>query len=470
MRAAHRQYRFDWMLYSAFDAASRLQNGSRKEYRYAAATVPYFRGILDAVFSLGEPGRIFLTLAARYFENIAKAHTRGQKTAITTFCFTPALLYAFEVVPICLEVLSAMMSLAYRRGSAEFLDYCNQIGFTETSCSSQRGALGAYLAGAGSPIDLVVTDTAGVCDTNANAFAFAASMLDRPFFQLDYPPTLSDERSESYHREDLRALIGFLEQHTGRRLDLDRLCHVVRTLHHQDELIAELDEYSRLVPNPLPVLFIFFAYAARFLFAGMEECTWLLESMLEVAERNRQCGSSGLARGEERARSLFCYIDHYAQDLRLWQMLDELGITHQASILSATWSPASPAARRARPGGAYRVSAPGRADLDSLLDDLASLNARMPMVKSIRGPYDAPHMWLEDTLTLAKLHSADCIVYSGTPGCRNTWGMVKLLVRDTEKAGFPTHVINADAFDERVQSWPATRERFEEFLAVRGVL
>ena len=70
-------------------------------------------------------------------------------------------------------------------------------------------------------------------------------------------------------------------------------------------------------------------------------------------------------------------------------------------------------------------------------------------------------------LSLAKLYSADFIVYNGTPGCRNTWGMVKLFARDTEKAGFPTYIMYADAFDDRVESWEATQDRFEEFLTVR---
>jgi hypothetical protein len=48
--------------------------------------------------------------------------------------------------------------------------------------------------------------------------------------------------------------------------------------------------------------------------------------------------------------------------------------------------------------------------------------------------------------------------------------MVKLFVRDTERAGYPTHVMTGDGFDERVQSWEATRERFEEFLRVRRLL
>jgi len=469
MRPAHREYKFDWMLYSAFDAAARMQSASPKEFGYAMATLPYFRDLLEALRAVGEPGRIFVQLAARYFGNIVSARERGRKTSMMTFCFSPALLYAFDVVPICLEVMSAIMGLTYRCGGAEFLDHCNEIGFTETSCSSQRGALGAYLAGLGAPIDMVVTDTPGVCDTNANAFAFAASYLEVPFFQLDYPPTLTDERATSYHREDFHALVEFLGEHTGRTLDLDRLRLVVQTLHHQDELIAELETYARMAPNPLPVYFTFFAYAARFLFAGMPGCTELLESMLVVAERNASVGRSGLTGGVERARGLFCYIDHYSLSLSFWRMLDELGITHQANILSATWSPAAPVSQQ-RPDGSYRVSETSTADLDALIDDLASLNSRMPMVKSIRGPYDAPHMWLEDTLALARLHHADFVVYSGTPGCRNTWGMVKPFARDTERAGYPTHIVNADAFDERVQSFAATRERFEEFLSVRRLL
>ena len=105
-----------------------------------------------------------------------------------------------------------------------------------------------------------------------------------------------------------------------------------------------------------------------------------------------------------------------------------------------------------------------------MVDSLALQNSRMPMVKSIRGPYDAPGMWLEDTVALAEMYQADSIIYSGTPGCRNTWGMVKLLARDTEEAGFPTHIMYSDSFDERVESWEATAARLDEFFAVRGLL
>jgi len=79
-------------------------------------------------------------------------------------------------------------------------------------------------------------------------------------------------------------------------------------------------------------------------------------------------------------------------------------------------------------------------------------------------------MWLEESLALAKMYNADCMLYNGTPGCRNTWGMVKPFARDVEKHGYPVHIMYDDAFDDRVESWEATKERLDEFFHIRGLL
>ena len=92
------------------------------------------------------------------------------------------------------------------------------------------------------------------------------------------------------------------------------------------------------------------------------------------------------------------------------------------------------------------------------------------MVKQIRGPYDAPHMWLDDTLAVARIMQPDFLAYIGTMGCRNTWGSVRLISRDMEKAGFPTFISYGDAFDNRVESWDTLQGRLEEFLRIRGLI
>jgi benzoyl-CoA reductase/2-hydroxyglutaryl-CoA dehydratase subunit BcrC/BadD/HgdB len=468
MRRETREYNFDWMLWNAFSAASRLKSGTEKEYQTILKYIPYFKGVVGAILGAGEPGQKFIEICSKYMENLVFAKEKGKKTAITTFCFSPAIFYAMDIMPICLEVLSVMMTFTYKRGTTEFLDYCNEVGFTETSCSSQRGTIGAYLAGIGTDVDMIITDTPGVCDTNANSFAFASAYLNKPFFQLDMPPDLTGSRSNEYHREDYKALIRFLEEQTGKKLDPERLRENLRELARQDEIIADLEDLARMVPNPLPVSFNLMVYASRFLFAGMPECTGVLESMLKVGRENAAKKISGLSGGVEKLRAFFCYIDHYAQNLQLWQMLDSNGIGYQGNILSRSWAHNAPhVAQYHKEEAAYNIDT---TDINSLIDSLGMINSRMPMIKSIRGPYDAPNMWLEDTLGLAKMYNADFLIYNGTPGCRNTWGMVKLFARDTEKAGYPTYIMYADAFDVRVQSWEATEERFMEFLKVRRLV
>jgi hypothetical protein len=150
----------------------------------------------------------------------------------------------------------------------------------------------------------------------------------------------------------------------------------------------------------------------------------------------------------------------------MFDWLSRNRVSHMGSMLSRTFSETAP----------YRTGAPGTCfsintkTLDTMIDTLADINARMPMTRTVRGPYDAPHMWLEDTLSLARIYRADCCIYNGTPGCRNTWSNVKLIMRDLEKRGIPTHLVYADAFDGRVENWETTAMRLDEFFSIRGLL
>ncbi|MBU1172867.1 MAG: 2-hydroxyacyl-CoA dehydratase family protein [Proteobacteria bacterium] len=466
MRPEIKEYNFDWMMCSIMMAASKTADGSLKEYQRLCEYIPYFRGILDPFVQEGKPGISFLKLFSDYMNNIVTAHDQGKKVGMTTFCFSPAILYSIGVVPVTLEILSTLGALMWKRGTADYLDYCVEQGLTETACSAQRGAMGAYLAGLGSEIDFVVCDTPGVCDTNANSFAFAASYLDKPFYQLNYPQTLSDDRTEKYHIADYRAMIEFLEQQTGRKLDMDQLKEILEEIKIQDQLVADLEELHRLVPTPLPVIYNLMIYGGRFMFAGDHKYTRLLTEMLQAAGEKAKKGLSGLRSGKEKIRAFLCYIDHYSMNLKFYDWLDDHGIAHMGGILSRTFTAGS-CYLDGLEGSAYAIDT---SSMEAILNSIAQMNARMPMVRSIRGQYDKPGMWLDETLSLVKMFKVDCVIYNGTPGCRNTWGMVKPYAMDLEKHGYPTHIMNSDAFDDRVESWEATVERLDEFFNVRGLL
>ncbi|MBU2511050.1 2-hydroxyacyl-CoA dehydratase family protein [bacterium] len=466
MRPEIKEYNYDWMLGSLLKVASEIGNSSEKEIQYLTNYIPYFKGTLSVLLREGEVGTCFIRLLDKYFDNILTAHQNSKKISAITFCLSPALFHAMNIVPVTLEVMTGLAGLLWKRGAYDYLDYGCELGFTETSCSSQRGALGAYLAGLGEEIDFLVCDTPGVCDTNANAFAFASTFMEKPFFQLNYPQTIGDEKTRKYHLDDYKDLITFLKEQTGKDLDVDRLREVLKEVDKQDDILAEIEDFYCLVPNPIPVIFNLFIYIGRFISAGLPEYTELLELMLEKVQQNAQKGITGLHFEQEKARVFMCYIDHYTLNLDFFDWLNRRGISHLGGILSRNFRDNTRYASELEKS-TYGIDT---STFETMLTSLSEMNATLPMVRSIRGPFDKPNMWLEESISLARLYHADCVVYNGTPGCRNTWGMVKPFAREVEKAGFPVHIMNGDAFDDRVESWESTVNRLEEFLSIRGLL
>jgi benzoyl-CoA reductase/2-hydroxyglutaryl-CoA dehydratase subunit BcrC/BadD/HgdB len=466
MRPEIQEYNYDWMMGSTLKAAANLPIGTQKELEFTYRYIPYYKNVAKSFLDAGDPGVQILELLAKYYENILTAKQQGKKICATTFCNSPVILYAMDIVPVTFELLTAIGAMVWKRGMFDYMDYCCEVGMPETSCSSQRGAMGAVLGELCEKIDFVICDTPGICDTNANAFAFTASYLDKPYYQLNFPSSIGDDRSQQYHIDDYKEMIKFIENHSGNKLDYDRLAEALKEVDKQDAMIADLEDMLMLTPTPIPPLFNLALYAGRFSFSGHPQYTKLLESMVKTAKQNMAAGITGLKNGEEKLRIFMCYIDHYTLDVNFFNYLEERGIAQVGSLLT----------RNFRDNNKYTqvmqdncygidISSP-----DAMLDSIAQMNARLPMVRSIRGPYDKHGMWLEESLALAKMYNADCMIYNGTPGCRNTWGMVKPFTRDIEKNGYPIHIMYDDAFDDRVESWEATRERLDEFFHIRGLL
>ncbi len=463
MRSVLREYNYDWRFWGILDNASKMFDATEKEFKHTAAFIPSFSATTEKLASTGPAGVKLVKATARYMENILHARERGKKLALITYNFSPAVLFAFDVVPYCLEGLSAFYAATWTKGIYESLDYCCEVGFTETSCSGQRVGLGAVLAGLAEKPDFIVCSTPGVCDSNANAFAFAGAYLDVPFCQLNYPPTLTDARAVEYHRADFKNMLAFLEEHTGNKPDLDRMRDVCREIVRQDEIICEIQEYQRLIPSPVPGIFNLFIYDIKVLFSGIRDGTEILEEMLKTVKDNAARGVAG--DGEERLRGFFFYIDHYCIQMKYWRWLEKNGISHIGTMMTDFWQADAPYAKgREEEGYVMDLT-----DMDTMIDSLAAQSSRMPMIKQIRGPYDAPHMWLDDTVGVAKLMKPDFLAFMGTMGCRNTWSMVKLITKDMEKLGYPTLILYADVFDNRVEPVDTFLGKIDEFLRVRGI-
>ena len=466
MKKETREYNYDWMLWSIFNAGSKAADGTAKEFEGLKRVLPNFRVVLNTFLRHGEPGILFFKMLKEYFDEVMTAHEQGKKICIGTFVTAKELFFAFDnVVPVWAEPMTVAATIALKKGTAEYMDYCCEIGFTETSCSAQRGSFGAYLAGLTEKPDFLICTAAGICDTNANAVQFMSAYLDLPFFQCNFPGKLTGKRVDDYQRQDYRAMIAFVEEQAGTRLNENRLREVLEETQRQDELTIELYDLARLVPCPMPPIFDLMAYGGRMSMSGRKSYTAVLESMLKTVRENASKGWAGTRSKKERARLLMCYIDHYTTDGRFWEWMDDQDISLMPTLIFTFFNQGI-AYANGREEETYKIDT---TNMDTMIDSLVGINSRMPMTKQLRGPYDAPGMWRDDLFCMTKLMKPDLAVYIGSMGCRNSWGINKLLQRDAERAGLPTMLLFADAFDDRVASWEACVDKISEFMQVRGI-
>ncbi len=466
MRPELLEYGYDEMLRRMFRTAGRALTATPKELSYVLKALPNWEDPLGLASSVGDTGRLLFDAIYGWMEDIVQAHEKGRKLVLTTFCYPVGILRGFNCVPLNMELMTAFGNVLWERGIFEFYDYCTELGMTETSCAGQRGAMGAYLAGAGEEPDFVLINSPGFCDSNANSFQFYSALKKVPIYAHDCPPTLTGERSRAYHRQDFRNMLQFMEEQTGRKLDWDFLREVVKEIQRQDELVDEIMTLMLHKPSPVPSFSTVALYAVKLAFSGFAEGTPVLEEIVRVSKENLAKGVAGTPSGTEAARILPCYIDHYTQGLKFWNFLNRHNITHLGSILDYFWNEGCPYDK----GFAEETYRMDLSSEDAIIDGLADQLARMPMVKQIVGPYHEKTQWLEDTLHVGRLYQADCTVYIGTMGCRNTWSMVQPFAADLEAAGMPTYVLFADAFDDRVTSWDNCEKRMMEFLTVRNII
>ena len=275
------EYDYDWMQWAMFTNAIKFFDGTPKEINGFIKLLPSFEPLLKFLLGQGEGGRLIVKVVDEYVTRIRNASQNGEKLLLSTFMCNQLLFNAFDgLQPMCAEALTGFATLAFLQGNSEYFDYCCEKGFTETSCSAQRGIIGALMADCcRAKPDLCVIGAAGPCDTNANAMQFYADYTGVPLLTLEIPPQLVSERSEAYEVRDLEELIEQIEKITGARLNENKLRGLLTEKKKQDEILCEIYDLMRLVPNPVPASLQWFAYVSNIFAAGTQTQTELYQEV-----------------------------------------------------------------------------------------------------------------------------------------------------------------------------------------------
>ncbi len=268
-----------------------------------------------------------------------------------------------------------------------------------------------------------------------------------PVFAPD-PPYLGGERSVNYFAHELRRMVSFLEEHTGQRLDIDRLREVTKETNKKYELWAEWSELRRASPCPhgsiweLPIFYVVQG-------PGCEDpnMTGWYEDLFADAEK--------------RVREKRPEVPN--QRIRfLWFDIQAVWIAHLFPWMEQEWG----AIEVVDMVGYCPFTLVDTSTEETMFHDLAKRNLMdTQMVRQARGLADN---FLSDITRIVKDYKIDCVIWPGHMGHKDGAASVSLMRETCRDLGVPFLHIGVDQFDRRYTTIDQMKDRISQFFSTMG--
>lgn len=380
---------------------------------------------------------------AIYLERMVDSLDRGAPFVWYNLGFNSELVYALgDAFPLTIESLGVLHNLlGNTHVSLDFIDTAEASGVPSDCCSADKLAVGAIRKGLyPEPACCVGINTP--CDAQVMGTQVMAELSGKPFFLIDVP-YYHNEETIRHVAAQLKELVSFLEEHTGRRLDYDRLKEVCELSNTMTETIWEWLEWRRHVPLAQSSKLVAFTLVLQILFTGSEQGIDIAQGLLREARERTQRGERFF---EERVRAVW-YQDPVWTDLQIYDWFErELGLTVPIDVFGYYAHE-----------GLIDTSTP-----ESMLYGLArKLVNCHPMARQFRGSID---VYIRDFMHLHETWKADCGIFAGHIACKHAWGGIGLFKEACRKAGIPLLIFEFDMFDPRVTPYEDVYFEIERFV------
>jgi benzoyl-CoA reductase subunit B len=414
----------------------------RKEWRDIFETLP----VLQSVFA-GDPDGHGMNGLIRgvmiYLEKMLHHADHDHPFIWYNLGFNSELIYALgDTCPVPKEALGVLHSLmGDQRVSLDFIDSAEAAGVPADCCSADKLAVGTLMKQLYPP----PACTVGIntpCDAQVAGTQIMAEMGNAPFFLIDVP-YYHDEASIRHVAAQLKELIPFLERHTGRRLDFDRLREVCEVSNRTTETLWEWLEWRKHVPLAQSSKLVAFTLIMQILFTGSPEGLEVARALLREARERTQRGERFF---EERARAVW-YQDPVWTDMQIYDWFErDLGLTVPVDVFGYYANE-----------GLIDTRTP-----ETMLYGLARKLANChPMARQFRSNID---IYVRDFLHMAEAWNADCCIFAGHIACKHAWGGIGLFKEACRRADIPLLIFEFDMFDPRVTPYEDVYFEVERFV------
>jgi benzoyl-CoA reductase/2-hydroxyglutaryl-CoA dehydratase subunit BcrC/BadD/HgdB len=333
---------------------------------------------------------------------------------------------------------------------AEDLEAIDSMPIASEECSLTR--LGLHYLNAGLlPRPTVYLGVTSPCDNvvgSHEAIRTHAMWKDVPSWA---PDTLywSDEESIKYFAEELKEMVRFTTQHTGKKLDIDRLREIVEETNKQYVLWQEYSDLKRAVPTPHSYnMSLQCFWQTNSSGVGKPEFTQWFRDLVADAEKRVQEKRPELS--GQKIRCLWFDIPPLCiQDLFGW-MQQEWGATVVMDMIS--YCPYTSIDTKNEDTIFYGLAK--RALIDP------------PMIRQARG---LVQNFLTDIERIVTDYKIDRVIWPGHVGHKDGAASASLMREKCRELGVPLMHIGMDSFDLRNTSLEEIKNKVSQFFMSTGL-
>jgi benzoyl-CoA reductase subunit B len=271
-----------------------------------------------------------------------------------------------------------------------------------------------------------------------------------PMYACD-PPYYSDERSLDYFADELRKMTKFLETHTGKKLDMDRLKETLDNSNQMFSLWQEYNDLRRAVPSPHgwgiggPQCFS----QAWVYSAGTEHGVDWFRKLVEIAELNVKNKVGPVP--EEKIRLFWFDLLPFGWVFEFLPWLEE----EWGAVMVMDMF------------GNYPYTMIDTSSEKEIWRGLAKRNLfDSPMVRQARGVADN---FAGDITRIVKDFKIDTVVWPGHMGHKDGSATVGIMRETCRDLNVPFVHLGLDLFDKRYSTPDLIKDKMSQFFRAMGL-
>ncbi len=377
------------------------------------------------------------------YKRVHQANLEGQPVVMNGFFVPQELFHAMDIPNLCPENHATFIGQSSQDRIEQLLDPGEGYGLGNEVCSPHRIAVGqATTRQMPRPSFIVSTSTS--CDQTLKLYEVLADIYEVPLYTLD-SPFIDNEAAVLYAREDIKSLIHFLEEQTGRTLAQSRLREVLKISKATYDYWDKISELRKAVPAPTGGRQSIKDFSILLTCCGQEEGLRYYQARYEELKEKVDKGEGYIP--NERHRVAWLYVLPMF-DLKIADWMEK---EHGAVIVQDSF---------------------GYASDDIVLDPADPINylVKKPLkwafIRQTYSPNEYSH-FAERQAKLCRDYKADVAIVLAHWSCSQYCGTIRLLKEEiSAQLGIPFFVLDGDIMDPRVVSSAQMRAKLDEFFAM----